>query len=100
MEQIGSTIQKKVSERTYFAFVCLRFAFFIFCAVFISINKNQNESQLIKRQEGIIFGALNEQSIAWKVAERAGGGSNHNVVEYSGCRTDGRYKQARRKTQC
>ena len=26
---------------------------------------------LLKGKKGIIFGALNEQSIAWKVAERA-----------------------------
>ena len=28
--------------------------------------------QLLKGKKGLIFGALNEQSIAWKVAERAG----------------------------
>ena len=28
-------------------------------------------SQLLKGKKGLIFGALNEQSIAWKVAERA-----------------------------
>jgi enoyl-[acyl-carrier protein] reductase I len=27
--------------------------------------------QLLKGKKGIIFGALNDQSIAWKVAERA-----------------------------
>ena len=27
--------------------------------------------QLLKGKKGLIFGALNEQSIAWKVAERA-----------------------------
>lgn len=35
------------------------------------LNRNRYESQFIKRQEGIIFGALNDMSIAWKVAERA-----------------------------
>jgi|GEM_PF-3471628 len=28
-------------------------------------------NQLLKGKKGIIFGALNDQSIAWKVAERA-----------------------------
>ncbi|MEG0498714.1 MAG: enoyl-ACP reductase, partial [Alistipes sp.] len=28
-------------------------------------------SNLLKGKKGLIFGALNEQSIAWKVAERA-----------------------------
>ena len=29
------------------------------------------ELQLVERKRGVIFGALNDQSIAWKVAERA-----------------------------
>ena len=40
---------------------------------------------LLKGKRGIIFGALNEQSIAWKVAEK---GCRrrcvHYIVQYSG----------------
>ena len=34
-------------------------------------NKNTMGNNLLKGKRGIIFGALNDQSIAWKVAQRA-----------------------------
>jgi enoyl-[acyl-carrier protein] reductase I len=37
--------------------------------IFVQITNMSN--QLLKGKKGIIFGALNDQSIAWKVAERA-----------------------------
>ena len=38
---------------------------------------------LLKGKKGLIFGALNEQSIAWKVAERGrGGGRRNRPYEY------------------
>ncbi len=40
---------------------------------------------LLKGKRGIIFGALNEQSIAWKVAEKAvEEGAVHYIIQYSG----------------
>ena len=35
------------------------------------IIENNMSYNLLKGKRGIIFGALNEQSIAWKVAEKA-----------------------------
>ena len=35
------------------------------------LNQNTMGYNLLKGKKGLIFGALNEQSIAWKVAERA-----------------------------
>ena len=40
-----------------------------FCAV-NKLNKGMSHN-LLKGKRGIIFGALNEMSIAWKVAEKA-----------------------------
>ena len=34
-------------------------------------NKKSMSYNLLKGKRGIVFGALNEQSIAWKVAEKA-----------------------------
>ena len=42
--------------------------FVIFARIF---NLNRMAYNLLKGKKGLIFGALNEQSIAWKVAERA-----------------------------
>ena len=45
---------------------------------------------LLKGKRGIIFGALNEQSIAWKVAEKSSRRRcNNHFVEYAGCRAYG-----------
>ena len=35
---------------------------------------------LLKGKKGIIFGALNEQSIAWKVAQRRAGAGRRSIV--------------------
>ena len=49
--------------------------FGLFMQNFLSLQpnftKNRYELQFVERKRGIIFGALNEQSIAWKVAEKA-----------------------------
>ena len=37
---------------------------------------------LLKGKKGLIFGALNEQSIAWKVAERAVEEGRNRPYEY------------------
>ncbi len=42
--------------------------FYYFCGEF---NVKSMAYNLLKGKKGLIFGALNEQSIAWKVAERA-----------------------------
>ena len=39
-------------------------------------------NNLLKGKRGIIFGALNDQSIAWKVAER-GRRCNYYIIKYS-----------------
>ena len=39
--------------------------------VLIAKNINYELCNLLKGKRGIIFGALNEMSIAWKVAEKA-----------------------------
>ena len=50
--------------------MCLNIAQFLYiCAVLLN-NEYMNHN-LLKGKRGIIFGALNDQSIAWKVAERA-----------------------------
>ncbi len=42
----------------------------IFVVVIINLKDNDMAYGLLKGKRGIVFGALNEQSIAWKVAER------------------------------
>jgi enoyl-[acyl-carrier protein] reductase I len=42
-----------------------------YSATFVAIKMDIMGNNLLKGKRGIIFGALNEQSIAWKVAERA-----------------------------
>ncbi len=58
-----------------FCFVFKFFAQSIHLFVITAETNNANQSvmayNLLKGKKGIIFGALNEQSIAWKVAERA-----------------------------
>ena len=44
---------------------------------------------LVKGKRGIIFCALNEQSIAWKVAEKAVENGAIIIVQYSRSRTYG-----------
>ena len=56
---------------------------------------------LLKGKRGIIFGALNEQSIAWKVAEKAvKRRCNHHFIEYTGCCPYGRSVRSFEKLNC
>src|SRR3954468_17118438 len=52
------------------SFSCLSFEF-LFLRFFKSENQHIMAYNLLKGKKGIIFGALNDQSIAWKVAQRA-----------------------------
>ena len=48
--------------------LCLRICLYLCGEYIIKISMSYN---LLKGKRGIVFGALNEQSIAWKVAEKS-----------------------------
>ena len=58
---------------SFFIDSCLKMLVLI--ELFVSLpqiyNKKRMSYNLLKGKRGIVFGALNEQSIAWKVAEKA-----------------------------
>ena len=54
---------------------------------------------LLKGKRGIIFGALNDQSIAWKVAERAVE-EGAQIVLTNTAVAYGYYRRTRKEDQC
>ena len=56
---------------------------------------------LLKGKKGIIFGALNDMSIAWKVAERCvEEGATVSLSNTPFCYPHGQYGRVGRKAQC
>ena len=77
---IAVALHKRCSSFAWVIGIFLPFFLFFahfraFCKNFYllqpNFTKNRYELQFVERKRGIIFGALNEQSIAWKVAEKA-----------------------------
>ena len=66
--------------------------------LFINLCQNQSYAYItISRKKGIIFGALDEKSIAWKVAERAVEEGAHIVLTNAGSPQNGCHQRIGRK---
>ena len=54
-------------------------------------------NNLLKGKKGIIFGALDEKSIAWKVAEEAVGNGADIILTKPNCIKNGIYSRTSKK---